>query len=100
MEREKLHNQLKKICQNVYYQPPSLNNLTYPCITYSLSNYDTYFASDDKYILNKEYQLIIISKKPDDPIILRVLKEIKLTKFNYTSIVNNLYQTNISFINL
>ena len=45
--------------RNVYYQPPETVKMEYPAIVYSKKN---------------KYSLIVISKKPDDPVIDKLLE--------------------------
>lgn len=55
--------------RNVYYQPPSSNQMKYPCIKYELSAIDTKYADDTGYALKRGYQMILIDKNPDSEFI-------------------------------
>lgn len=50
---------------NVYYQPPSGFQMTYPCITYQRSNADTRFADNITYRHLKRYEITVIDGDPD-----------------------------------
>ena len=52
--------------ENVYFQPPESLKLKYPCIVYSISNGDTIYASNLPYKFNVCYQVIFMSRDPDD----------------------------------
>ena len=73
--RESLHEMLKEMLgsSNVYYQPPESEKMSYPAIRYSKSRINTKYANDAKYSLMDCYELIVISKRPDDPVIKKLL---------------------------
>lgn len=73
--RLKLQSKLESLLgtKNVYYQPPETIKMEYPAIVYSKSNIRTTFANDSIYSKKLRYELIVISKKPDDPIIEKLL---------------------------
>lgn len=54
--------------ENVYYQPPSSFEMTYPCIRYALSTKDVKYANNIKYTNTKCYNVTIIDKDPDSEI--------------------------------
>jgi len=49
----------------VYFQPPSTDKMTYPCIVYNRSDIDTQFAGNRPYIHTKQYTVTVIDKNPD-----------------------------------
>ena len=67
--RLELHNWLKTLCENVYYQPPVGTKMTYPAIRYSRTSVDTIHADDDPYRNVKCYEVIIIDRDPDSPLV-------------------------------
>ena len=73
--RESLHEMLKNMLgsSNVYYQPPESEKMEYPAIRYSKSNIESRYANDAKYSLMDRYELIVISKRPDHPVIKKLL---------------------------
>ena len=46
--------------QNVYFQPPSDLQMTYPCIVYKRDNASTEFAGNKPYRYEKRYQVTFI----------------------------------------
>ena len=63
--RLQLHQKLKELTTNVYFQPPSTHEMLYPCIRYKLSKKDTKYADNIKYLNTKCYQVTIIDEDPD-----------------------------------
>ena len=60
--------------RNVYYQPPESIKMEYPAIVYSKEDINTTHANDAVYSKKVKYSLIVISKKPDDPVIDKLLE--------------------------
>lgn len=58
---------------NVYYQAPESLKMEYPCIRYSKSKINSRFANDATYSLSNRYELIVISRKSDEPVIEKLL---------------------------
>lgn len=73
--RIELQNLLEDILgeKHVYYQPPENLKLEYPAIVYSKSRIDKRNANDSGYNLNTRYELIVIDKRPDNPVIEKLL---------------------------
>lgn len=59
--------------KNVYYQPPESVKMNYPAIVYSKNNIDKRAADDTAYLSHKRYEIIVIDKKPDNPVIDKLL---------------------------
>lgn len=60
--------------KNVYYQPPESIKMEYPAIRYSKTDIDKKSANDSAYILNNRYEIIVIDRRPDNPIVYELLK--------------------------
>lgn len=60
--------------RNVYYQPPESVKIEYPAIVYSKSDVDKLSANDAAYKLTNCYDVIVIDKKPDNPVIAKLLQ--------------------------
>ena len=60
--------------RNVYYQPPESVKMEYPAIVYSKEDIQTTHANHAVYSKKNKYSLIVISKKPDDPVIDKLLE--------------------------
>lgn len=73
--RLELQTTLEKLLgsRNVYYQPPETVKMEYPAIKYSISRIDKKSANDAVYLLNKRYEIIVIDKNPDNPVIDKLL---------------------------
>lgn len=74
--QQKLQETLEKLLgsRNVYYQPPSTLAMNYPAIKYSKSDIDKRSANDKSYILTDRYEITVISKLPDNPVIEKILE--------------------------
>lgn len=59
---------------HVYYQPPENLKMEYPAIRYSKSDEEDIYANNIKYISMSVYDLIVIDKKPDNPVIKKLLE--------------------------
>lgn len=70
--QSKLEELLKS--KNVYYQPPETVKMAYPAISYSKNAIRTTHANDSMYSKKTQYTLIVISRKPDDPVIEKLLQ--------------------------
>lgn len=75
--------------KNVYYQPPESVKMEYPAIKYSVDDIDKKSANDTAYIVTKRYELIVISKRPDDPVIDKLL-QLPMCSFERHYVSNNL----------
>lgn len=60
--------------RNVYYQPPETLKMEYPCIRYSKSDIESKYADNSGYSHTTQYELIVISKKPDNDVINKILR--------------------------
>lgn len=60
--------------KNVYYQPPESTKMEYPAIWYSKKEIRSRFANDAVYSFLNLYEIIVIDKKPDNPVIKELLK--------------------------
>ena len=75
-DRIQLQSKLEELLgsRNVYYQPPNNLVMTYPAIRYELSRINTNYADDSSYLQSRCYDLILIDKKPDNPVIDKLLQ--------------------------
>lgn len=73
--RVELHAELKKLLgsNNVYYQPPESVKMEYPAIRYKKSGIDTNHANNQPYTHKKKYEIIVIDRAPDNPVINKIL---------------------------
>lgn len=97
-KRLDLHNLLKTITNNVYFQPPASIKITYPAIRYSLNNIENTHADNSVYKTDKSYELTYITSDPDDSAIDKISKML-MCRFDrfYTSDNLNHYVFTIYF---
>lgn len=67
-KRQELHQLLKTIVDNVYFQPPPNIQLSYPCIIYTRDFGDTKFADNIPYRHMTRYMVMVIDRDPDSVI--------------------------------
>lgn len=58
---------------NVYYQPPETLRMNYTAIRYHKKRIDSRFANNAVYTKLNCYELIVIAREPDDPVIDKIL---------------------------
>lgn len=75
-DRIELHSLLQELLgsDQVYYQPPESTKMSYPAIRYTKSTIRKRNANDRAYSMRDCYQLTVISKLPDDPVIKKLLE--------------------------
>lgn len=76
--------------RNVYYQPPESVKMQYPAIRYSKKSIQSAYANNSKYLMRDCYELIVISRKPDNPVIKRLLA-LPYCSYDRPYIADNLY---------
>ena len=59
--------------KHVYYQPPESVKIEYPAIVYYKNNLRITRADDLVYSKRNQYEIIVIDKKPDNPVIDKLL---------------------------
>lgn len=67
--------------KNVYYKPPESVKIEYPAIIYSKVDIDKKHADNSAYLLTKQYEIIVVDKKPDNPVIEKLLS-LPMCSFN------------------
>lgn len=74
--RLKLQSLLEELLEsgNVYYKPPESIKMQYPAIRYSKQTIKSDYANDRKYGMRDCYQLMVIAKLPDNPVIKKLLQ--------------------------
>ena len=60
--------------KHVYYNPPENLKMEYPAIRYSKSDEEDIYANNIKYLSMSVYDLVVIDKKPDNPVIKKLLE--------------------------
>ena len=74
-DRLELHSVLQELLgsSNVYYQPPESIKMQYDAIRYSKKNIVSKYANDRKYSMMDCYEVTVISRLPDNPVIKKLL---------------------------
>lgn len=75
--------------RNVYYQPPASIQMKYPAIVYSRHKIENTHADNIVYRQTRSYEIIVIDKDPDSPIIDRI-SQLPLCSFNRHYVADNL----------
>jgi hypothetical protein len=90
--RLKLQNELETLNgnKNVYYNPPASLNMSYPAIRYSKSRINSRFADNAAYTFTHCYEIIVINKRPDSPVIDKLL-QMPYCTHDRTYTADNLY---------
>lgn len=70
--RLELHAILEEVTPNVYFQPPTI--MSYPCILYKRGGDDTKRADNDSYLHKWRYEVTVIDRSPDSPLVEAVRK--------------------------
>lgn len=74
-DRLELQSKLEELLgvNHVYYQPPANKTMEYPAIRYSKSNIQVRRANDAVYLKFHKYEITVIDRKPDNPVIEKLL---------------------------
>lgn len=74
-DRLELHSVLQELLgsSNVYYQPPESIKMQYDAIRYSKKTIESKYANDRKYSMMDCYDVTVISRLPDNPVIKKLL---------------------------
>lgn len=93
MSRLKLHAKLYELIgpNKVYFQPPESDQISYPCIIYSLNNVSAVLADNTMYGYNDCYTVTYITKDPDTDIRIKILEKFQCSKFDRYYSSDNLH---------
>lgn len=75
--------------KSVYYQPPESIKMQYPAIRYSKKTISSIYANNAKYSMQDCYELIVISRLPDNPVIKKLL-ELPYCSYDRSYVADNL----------
>jgi len=87
--RPELGDIFRRICPNVYFQPPASISMKYPCIRYQRERIDNSSANNGVYIQDVAYQVTVIDPDPDSEIVQKV-SLLPMCRFNRHYTANNL----------
>ena|SRR3982751_6479293 len=71
---------------NVYFQPPDDANMAYPAIVYRRDRGDTTFAENRPYHNEMRYQVMAISRDPDEAVVRTLMQEPKCVHIRFFAI--------------
>lgn len=80
----------KELCPNVYFEPPSTVRMSYPAIRYRRANVDTLFADNLPYKLTSGFEVTLITRDPDEPLIEKIAS-LPMCRFNRPYVAENLH---------
>ena len=76
--------------RNVYYQPPESIKMSYTAIKFSRSDIDIRHADDTAYSKMTRYEVTVIAKVPNDPVIDKIL-DLPYCSYDRHYVSDNLY---------
>lgn len=76
--------------RNVYYDPPANIQMQYDAIRYTKKQIDVKHANDHKYKTLNRYEIIVIARKPDHPVIEKIL-DLPYSSYDRHYVANNLH---------
>lgn len=79
----------------VYYQPSPNVKMIYPAITYVKGKLTRVYANNKTYRLLTRYDLTVISNRPDNPVIQKLL-ELPYCSYDRRYISDNLYHDSLT----
>lgn len=80
---------------NVYYQSPPSTGMKYPAILYSKGRLESVYADNNKYTIRTRYDLIVIDKRPDNPVI-KALMGLPYCSYDRQYKSDNLYHDSLT----
>ena len=95
--RVQLQSKLEELLgsSNVYYQSPPSTGMKYPAILYSKSRLESVYADNNKYAIRTRYDLIVIDKRPDNPVI-KALMGLPYCSYDRQYKSDNLYHDSLT----
>lgn len=76
--------------ENVYFQPPESVKMKYDAIRFTRTKIETRYANNTMYSKMNCYEIIVISRKPDHPVIDKLL-QLPYCSHNRSYRADNLY---------
>ena len=75
--------------RNVYFQPPSTVKMSYPAIVYKLEEIENLHANNSVYLQGTAYQLMYITRDPDD-VMIKTISKLAMCTFDRHYTADNL----------
>ena len=92
---------LQKLLENilgsdhVYYDPPETVKIKYPAIIYSKNGVQSKRADDSRYQTLTRYDLIVIDRRPDNPVIENLL-DLSYCSYDRHYVSDNLHHDSLT----
>lgn len=74
----------------VFFQPPSNVQMTYPAIVYHLDDIDGAFAGNLPYRVTRRYEITVITRNPDDELVGKLAAQ-PMNRFVRSFVANQLH---------
>ena len=81
--------------RHVYYDPPESVKMEYPAIRFTKSDIHTKHANDKLYLHKNQYEITVIDRRPDNPVIYEILK-LPMSDYGRHYTVDNLHHDTIT----
>lgn len=90
--RLKLQEKLEELLEseNVYYNPPKSLEMKYTAIRFKKVTPNVQFANNSRYFNKDCFELTVISRRPEDPVIEKILA-LPYTRWNQSYPADDLY---------
>lgn len=82
--------------RNVYFQPPETVKMKYDAIVYDFSSMSIRPADNIRYLKKKGYDIVAISRNPDNDIVDKLLDHFQYIRFNRRYKSENLYHDSLT----
>lgn len=93
-DRLDLHQELLDVVDGkakIYFQPPSGQNLSYPCVIYESSGLQVTNADDDKYLKHSIWNVTVITKDPDSELPEKIFSSFLHSSYDQVFVNDHLY---------
>lgn len=80
---------------HVYYDPPETVKIKYPAIIYSKNGVQSKRADDSRYQTLTRYDLIVIDRRPDNPVIEKLL-DLSYCSYDRHYVSDNLHHDSLT----
>lgn len=99
--RMKLHRKLLDVLgsDHVYFDPPENVKMVYPCIRYTRRTGDAKYADDIAYHYVQSYDVVYISKNPDDGMVEKMMNSFPRIRYDRHWTAENLHHDNFFIAN-
>lgn len=86
---------LETYVDNVYFQPPSNHQMSYPCVVYNRNENDVLYADNSTYLKRQGYSLTVMDKNPDSAIADAIASDLEYCGINQYYTTDAIYHTTL-----